>query len=432
MKAYKSLTFCFLAFIFPLWPASAITNPPPIPNGFILGISQCNEDIIPVLKQLNIHWMRIKITWKELTPEVVEPSLRLTDVQGKPEQVRRLSQHVNWSPVDKRLLSILQRGIRPIVIVGHGYFTSHAKLNGKPACPDLIGREKYLAQMYWTTRAIVERYDGDGIDDAPGIVIKVWQMENELNEAALTAVWGCRQPVWLDGLSSAWADWTFLTRLLQTIYHAVKDADPEALTLMNFHTDVPAWISWLAGGHGWLDAVREWRDYMDIIGMDAYPNYFNPEPLKGEVVGARVAMIKKTATGLPVFVIETDYPSGPSVLGFTPENQAKYIRASFQSARNAGADAYFKFHVTDPSGLHKVTITDTDVERIKWIRQCVKNRRWLLLSGWALIHANYIKSHFLDILKVVEKYCGVFTPDGQGTAAFNELKRIAATESNEP
>ena len=81
--------------------------------------------------------------------------------------------------------------------------------------------------------------------------------------------------------------------------------------------------------------------------------------------------------------------------------------------------------------MHNVTITDSDLERVKWMRQCVKNRRWPLLAGWALTHAGYIKSHFLDVLQAVEQYWGVFTLDGRGTAAFNEFKRIAEVGTNQ-
>lgn len=398
--------------------------PPPVPRGFVFGVSQGSETALPWLQRLGVQWTRVNVGWKHLTPTVIEPSLHLDEVRGNFERVRQLSSKIDWTPVDERLRSVLRCGIRSIVIVGHGYNSNYAGLNGHPAYPDRIGREQYLAQMYWTVRAVVERYDGDGIDDAPGIVIKIWQTENELNEAGWTAAWGWRQPVWLDGLRSAWSDWNFLTRLLQTLHQAVKDADPEALTLMNFHTDLPAWMSRLAGERGWLQAVREWSPYMDIIGMDAYPNYFDPLPVAGEAVGKRVALIK-TVSNKPVYIIETDYPTGPAILGFLPENQAQFVRDSYQSARAAGAEGYFKFSVVSSPESHKVTITEADVARVHWIRPCLKNRRWIRLIGWALTHTDYIHSHFLAVLQAVEGYWGVVTPDGNPNPAFEELRLIS-------
>lgn len=40
-------------------------------------------------------------------------------------------------------------------------------------------------------------------------------------------------------IGGAWHDWDYMTEVLSTLRMAVKDADPNGLTTMNFHTDVP-------------------------------------------------------------------------------------------------------------------------------------------------------------------------------------------------
>lgn len=415
---------CFVLLIIPL-PLSAgeRSAPGPFPEGFVLGVSQGDDKAVPYLEELGIGWNRIGIPLSQLTPELIEPGLRLKDVMGNEEKVRELSSRANWEASDQRIRSLLAHSIRPVPIVGHGYKQFYAKVNGQSAHPDRIGRDHYLAQMYWSVRATVERYDGDGVDDAPGIVIKVWQLENELNQAGLTAGWGWREPTWIRGLVSAWNDWGFLTRLLKTLHQAVMDADPEALTFMNFHTDVPDNISRLVGARPWLQAVQQWKGYMEIIGFDAYPNYYSPDPVRGAVIGERARLIKE-ATNMPVWVIETDYPAGPAERGFTPEKQAEFLRTSFDAARAAGVDGYFKFYMIG-SDSHDTEITEQDLENLAAIVPLWENGKTLKLLDWGILHAGYVNSHFLDVVKTVEGYWGMVSPPGEKKPAFQVMRDIA-------
>jgi len=410
----------------PFAPAAARVAPGPLPQGFVLGFSQGADEAVPLLEQLGIGWCRMAITLPDLTPEVIEPQLRLRDVLGNETRVRELSRRCDWSRSDRRIADRLAHGLRPIPIVGHGYKEYYAAIDGRPAYPDRLGRDHYLAQMYWSVRATVERYDGDGVDDAPGgLVIKVWQLENELNQAGLTAAWGWREPGWVAGLNSAWADWDFLTKLLETLHRAVKDADPEALTLMNFHTDVPDRISRLGHAPGWREAVRQWKGDMEIIGFDAYPNYYVADPVRGAKVGELVRMIRVAAPGMPVWGIEVDYPSGPAERGFTPEKQAQFLRESYRAARAAGAAGYFKFCVTGPE-RHETEITARDLEALAKVVPLWEQGRLGALFRWAIVRPRYIQYHFLDVMRTVEGYWGMVTPDGGPKPAWQVMQEIAA------
>jgi hypothetical protein len=412
-------------------PAWAKEAPGPIPRGFVLGISQGAEKAAPFLEELGIGWTRIAITLNELTPEVLEPRLRLADVLGNTAKVRELSARCDWRRADRRIADLLARGIRPIPIVGHGYKQFYARVGGKPAHPDRLGRDHYLAQMYWSVRATVERYDGDGIDDAPGLVLKVWQLENELNQAGLTAAWGWREPGWVSGLGSAWSDWGFLTELLRTLHRAAKDADPQALTFMNFHTDVPDNISRLARAPGWLEAVRRWKGDMEIVGFDSYPNYYVADPVRGEAVGEVVRKIKAAAPGMPVWGIEIDYPSGPAERGFTPEKQAQFLRESFDAARAAGADGYFKFHVTGDD-THDTEITPRDLQSLATVVPLWESGRLGRLFCWALLRPAYVKNHFLDLIRTVEGYWGMIGPTGAKKPAYFTMQEIVREVNQTP
>lgn len=95
----------------------------------------------------------------------------------------------------------------------------------------------------------------------------MWQTENELNEAWLAAFSGQRR----EDISGAWRKWSFLTTLLSTLRAAVKDEDPNGMTTMNFHTDIPKIAHdalFLKGFY--LDAVEDWYSMMDLISFDAF------------------------------------------------------------------------------------------------------------------------------------------------------------------
>jgi len=391
--------------------------------GFVLGVSQGSDQAVPVMAELGIEWGRVSIAWKDLYPEIEKPFPQLSEVFGNALAVEHFSRGADWSEVDRRLRLRLDNGITPIPIVGSGWHSSYPMYKGKKAHPEAIGEDHYLAFVYLCTRASVERYDGDGYMDAPGIVIKVWQTENELNQAGLTAGWGWRDPTWLKGLNSCWNDWDFLTRLMELLYQAAHHADPEAITYMNFHTDIHPRLNRMLRQPDWETAVVRWKDYMDIIGFDAYPNYYTPEPVRGDLVAERARRIAELAPGKKVWVIETDYPYAPLLRGFTPEKQAEFLRESYESCRAAGVDGYFKFRVVDDRAF-AVDITERDLENLeKVVPLYQEGRVWRLLL-WALPRAYYVKNHFLDVMKSVEGNWGVVGHDGKELPAYAVLESM--------
>ncbi len=410
-----------IMFVLALLLPAAASGSSPAADGFILGVSQGASEAIPVMRELGIKWGRMSISWNDVTPGIEEPFPRLDDVIDSREAVIEFSRGVDWTDADRRLRYRLENGITPIPIIGSGWHTSYPRYKGAKAHPEAVGPEHYLAFMYIYVRSTVERYDGDGFLDAEDIVIKLWQTENELNQAGLTAAWGWRDPTWFKGLRSSWNDWDWLTRLLGILYRAVHDADPEAITYMNFHTDIHPRMNRLFGSPHWEQAVRDWKDLMDVIGFDAYPNYYTADPVRGEVVGERVARIKELAPGKKVMVIEVDYPYAPAVRGFSPEKQARFLGASYEAARQAGADGYFKFRVMDP-GKHEVDITEKDLANLEkivpWYEQ---GKMWRLLF-WALPRYAYVRDHFLDVLKSVEGNWGVIDQHGNKLPAYYVLE----------
>src|SRR3990172_6719811 len=254
----------------------------------MFGLSQLPADAVAIAQDVGAPVLRPTLSWRAIEPSVTPTGLTVDAVRADPTQLSQYIASHDWSSFDQRLDAIANAGLAAVPIVGHGYTTTLPLVNGVPASPDVLGREEYLARQYLFTRAVVERYDGDGVDDAPsGLRIALWQTENELNQAFFTAVFGWRHPALFDAFGSAWRDWGYVTRILQTLRLAVKDADPTALSTMNFQPDLHPGLNHYFAQYGWLEAVTRWRSEMDIVSFDAYPNYYRSTPPDGAVVGER-------------------------------------------------------------------------------------------------------------------------------------------------
>jgi hypothetical protein len=90
---------------------------------------------------------------------------------------------------------------------------------------------------------------------------------------------------------------------------------------------------------------------MDIIGFDAYPNYYMSEPVGGEVVGERVTTLLNAACGKPVIAMEVGYPSGPAELGYGDNGEEATTNSYGPDSGNKYATTYYRrsFEVTDSS-----------------------------------------------------------------------------------
>ncbi len=396
---------------------------------FILGVVQAGEMAATWLPELGIHWSRPTISWRTVMPVVSDLTLSLQDVLDHPEMVDDFIDNANWDGADNHMRLLIGAGIQPFPVIGHGYTSAHSLIDGEPASPDRIGRDTYLAYMYLYTRALVERYDGDGYKDAEGIVVKFWQTENELNQALLTAAWGWRTPSWLDALSSAWADWDFLTELLALLYRSVHDADPEAITTQNIHTDVHPNVNRMIFQKTWIEAATDWREHMDLIGFDAYLNYYVAEPVMGYKVGDHVRALQEASCGKPVIGMEIGYPTGPAQLGYTWENQAQYINDALTSAYEAGAVGYFQFGLKSADS-HGVDISPQDAATLEMVGHWWHDGDALLMLIWALWNLDYIQDHFLRVIQSVEGYWGVVGPGDVRKDSFAVLQSLAEEIGN--
>ncbi len=420
----------FGAALLPLVAWSACPPPctPPLHakplSEFLFGVSQLSSSSssegIAIARDAGAKIFRSTFAWGELEPNVQKLSLTLDQVRD-PQVVADYIAQQDWTGWETRVQEAQTAGLAVLPIVGHGYSGNLPWVAGEKATPDALGREEYLARQYLVTRATVERFDADGEQDAPGNPrVDLWQIENEVNQAFLTAVFGWRHPSFLNAFQSAWADTAFVQKLVEVLATAVRDADTEALTVANFHSDVHPQINRDFGQPAWWEWLSDWHPFLDVVGLDAYPNYYVADPVQGDALAERIKTLTEHACGRPVIVMETGYPSGPAEQReFSEEKQAQYFEQAFESAVGAGASGFLWFGAKTAEVLPAELlppnegITGTDLENLRSVGQWFEEGNTAALLAWALAQEpGYVAGHFGAVLRSVEPFWGFVHHDG--------------------
>ena len=206
---------------------------------------------------------------------------------------------------------------------------------GKPCDPDAY--EQFV-------RALVERYDGDGIDDMPGIVypIKYWEVSNEPDIA--------EGSVFFKG--DAQAD-DYL-ELLDTTNRAIREADPSARVLNGGiafmrESEKPFWRTVLGEAGGKIDAVTLHSITMGPdLQLPALNELMDELGLNRPVWITEIQFAKSRAF-LQARGLAPEVAGGPAM---TEDEWAVHLVKSFVEAFGNGADKLFYL------GLDNTTPTD--------------------------------------------------------------------------
>lgn len=393
---------------------------------FAVGLSQVSADIDTVASELGIAWIRQTIGWDAIEPVVAPNGLTLAQAMSAEALEAYVAEH-DFTGVDAQITRLTSQGFRVIAGVGSGWNRSLPTVaDGRPAAPDVLGKDEYVARQVLVVRALVERYDGDGVLDAPGSpVVTAWQVENELNEALATAVGSARFPGGIDAAQSAWADFTYVDHIFHSLVAAVRAQAQGAIVLTNFHTSVHPGIDESLMVPTWQDALTRWRGELDWIGLDAYPNYIRAAPLGGDEIGATVADAVALAETRPVIVIETGYGSGPEVLGYDEARQAMFLTQVYAAVRAAGGSGLFWFG-THTSESHSVEIDAHDVTQLARLADAYAAGDIRMVFLLILEDRAYYENHMTRVIDASGAYLGLIRQDGSHKPAWDALATEAA------
>lgn len=393
------------------------------PQTLRLGLSDYGavEDEFIRASELGIHFMRLDFPWRNVVPKLSKSDLwERHELEENPhlveQLIKKLEQSNAWVAFDRKIAWAKKFNIEMIPIVGHGYQFDQPFYKGKPFGPHLVGKEKYLGTMALFVRAFVRRYAEH---------FNYVQIENELNVAAPTMLWGWRLPSGMEGMKSGpFADWNFLTEIIKTLSHSVRREHATARIIHNFHTDLSVKMLHRLGLPSWSEAVEWWRPYLDIIGLDLYPTYYDANKNYRGNLARQVEKAKLVGCGRPVMIMETNYPRGPHDRAFDALKQAAYVKNAIDEARASGAEALLFYGAVSLSYQEDHEHFSASEKRlIKKLGQSLEQGDLLGLGFTLFWHNRLVKSGELaKLLTTVEPFWDFFDENRMPVPAYAILR----------
>lgn len=282
-----------------------------------------SETGLSLANEAGVYWMRWHILWSSIEPEDTRPA------------------KYNLDSVDATLRSATDSGLNAIVTIRDNPEWAATYANGPI---DKVDISKFVEFV----RTLAERYDGDGMYDAPGSpIVKYWEFYNEPDAGnELHAEYG--HSYW-GHFGADYAD------MLCAVYPAIKNANPDGQVVLGglayerFEEDGGVFVrefldDVLAAGGG---------DCFDVMNFHYYP-VFAPvwDPYGDGLVGKTNYLRGKLAeydVTKPFMVTEAgSHSDGDS----TPQNQSREVLKLFSQAYASSLDALTWWTWQDPGSYY--------------------------------------------------------------------------------
>lgn len=246
-------------------------------------------------------WVRTEVSWAWAEPDDTSPD------------------GYNWTEADASLSVAQHTNIAVLGTVAHAPPWAAQPSNGPLKPGKLEDLVEFMA-------ALAERYDGDGIKDAPcSPVVNHWEMYNEPDSRHK---WGYAPDAYAE--------------MLAAVYPAVKAANPQAKLV--FGGAAQDWFEDQGGPfvRNWVEQVLDARSgvYFDYMNIHAFPAYWpeyasNPPGTLEKVNYFRDLMIERGFVR-PVMITETSNFI-PTITSSLVWRQAVFLVEVFTQARVADA-----------------------------------------------------------------------------------------------
>jgi len=259
-----------------------------------------NEGVVSLAQGAGVKWARVIVYWSSIEPSNTTP------------------EHYTWGGYDASFSNLTQAGITPIADVMGNPPWAATTFQGPIDLVDLSEFAQFMG-------ALVERYDGDGVDDAPGSpVVRYWQLYNEPDDLK---TWG--------GHGGEYA------QMLKAVHPAVHGADPQGKVVLG-GLAYDWWPGYYPFDLEFLDDVvaAGGGAYFDLWAYHFYPRQggkWSPP----NVVGKALAVREKLPQGLrgkAVLCTEVGepYTGGAPDWPRSHELASRYVVQAFVQGMGAG------------------------------------------------------------------------------------------------
>jgi len=284
-----------------------------------------------------VRWIRVPLSWASIEPANTTP------------------ENYNWSSLDVSVTNAAQEDIELILTIG-----------GQPswAAAYPMGPVTDTADLAEFVGVLVERYDGDGVDDAPGSPwVRYFELYNEPDNAdvghALLGGWG----YW--GHNGAG-----YAALLQALYPVVKAASPQANLVFGGLA-----LDWFDDeeypgpfDRQFLDdvlAACQGRDCFDVMNFHYYPQqYLDWESCGRYIIGKANYVRQRLAaygfTDVPLMCTETTWASGAA--WGSAELQSRYVVKGYVRGMAAGLEVIVWYEMRDGNDPILPGLLDSDLQ----------------------------------------------------------------------
>ena len=240
----------------------------------------------------------------------------------------------DWSRPDRWVRAMQDTGLRALVVLGPWPGNRTANFTDSYPPPDLAAYHAYIT-------GLVERYDGDGVDDMPGLTrpIRHWEVDNEPDLHNQVPPKGAKRQI--DPKSFETAE--EYAALLLTTAAAIKAADPGATVL-----SAGIYRPRDGKGRAYFAKVMATPGVLDAIDGVSLHCYFDADDTRAIV--ATMAAARAHAPGKPVWITETGVPGDGRKRHTTPEWQAEMLVRLHGAFWAEGASRVFWHTLSSPPG----------------------------------------------------------------------------------
>jgi len=305
-ELFQSSVFTHTVFL-PLVAHTCRSEPMPMGVQIYYDISNTSSTQFQRLVESNTLWVRKPIYWRQIEPNNTIPD------------------NYNWAAYDTQYLNATQNGLKIIATIEQNPDWAADNYEAHINSANIDDFVEFVS-------AAVERYDGDGIDDAPGSpVVDHWEFYNEPDRDIRWGHYGAEY-----------------ANMLSQVYPAVKLANPKAVVLMGglafdwFEEDGGPFNRYfiddvLAAGGG---------DYFDMMNFHYYPPFMYWQQWGPGLIGKNnylKAELAKYGVEKPVAVTETGWDwhwSGDEFFAGVPgasgtEMQERFVVQTYSRAMAA-------------------------------------------------------------------------------------------------